>query len=109
MRVLSAPSAVFAPLAARAREVAKNDRAYADIGSRFRKNAALSQSGTPVWLPPMELCHDAVMHVSVHIGEAEVAAAVAEREFLVVHAYQVQQRGVQIVHVHAVIDCVDAE
>jgi len=40
----------------------------------------------------------------VHIGQPEVAAAEAEREPLVVNAHQVQDRGVQIVNMHPVLD-----
>ena len=48
-------------------------------------------------------------HVTVNIGEAEIATAVTEGELLVVHAQQVQDRGVQVVDVHAILDSVYAE
>ena len=48
-------------------------------------------------------------HLPVHVGEPEVAAAVAERQFLVVDPHQVQDRGVQVVHVHAVLDGIHPE
>jgi len=38
------------------------------------------------------------------VGEAEVAPAVAVGSFLVVEAHQVQDRGVQVVHMHPVLD-----
>src|SRR5262245_48447971 len=40
----------------------------------------------------------------MHIGEAEVAAAVAIRESLVVESHEVQDRGMQIVNVDSVFD-----
>jgi mRNA-degrading endonuclease toxin of MazEF toxin-antitoxin module len=38
-------------------------------------------------------------HLAVHVGEAEVAALEAERQLLVVEAEQVQEGGVDVVHV----------
>ena len=49
--------------------------------------------------------HDLAMHV----GQAEVAAAVAVGEAGMVQAHQVQDGGVQVVDVHAVFDGVEAE
>lgn len=50
------------------------------------------------------LRNDLVGHVAVDVGEAEVAAGVAERELLVVEAQQVQHRGVQVVRVEDALD-----
>ena len=47
--------------------------------------------------------------VPVDVGQAEVAAAVAVRQLLVVEAHQVQDRRVQVVDVDAVLDRVEAE
>ena len=49
------------------------------------------------------------MHLAVHVGQAEVAAAVAVGQPLVIQAHQVQDRGVQVVDVHAVLDGLHAE
>lgn len=43
---------------------------------------------------------DVLHHDSVHVGETEVAALVGIGEPQVVDAQQVQDRGVEIVHVH---------
>src|SRR5262249_20652237 len=40
----------------------------------------------------------------MNIGEAEIAAAVAESQALVIQAHQVENSGVQVVVVHAVLD-----
>ena len=48
-------------------------------------------------------------HAAVDIGQPEVAAAVAVGQPLVVDAQQVQDRGVQVVDVDAVLDGVHAE
>ncbi len=45
----------------------------------------------------------------MHVGEAEVAALVAEGEALVVEAELVQDGGVEVVHVHGVLGDVEAE
>ena len=45
----------------------------------------------------------------MHVGQAEVAALEAEGELRVVEAEQVQDRGVQVVNVDAVLDGVEAE
>ena len=42
---------------------------------------------------------------AVHVGETEVAAGVAVGESLVVEAEEVEDRGVQVVHVDLVFDC----
>ena len=44
-----------------------------------------------------------------NVGQAEVAAGVTVGEPLVVEAEQVQDRGVQVVHVDAVLDGAEAE
>ena len=46
---------------------------------------------------------------AVHVGQAEVAAAVAVRQLLVVEAQQVQDRRVQVVDVDPVLDRLEAE
>ena len=45
----------------------------------------------------------------MHVGQAEVAAGVAEGEAFVVEAEQVQDRGLQVVDVDRVLDDVEAE
>ncbi len=52
-----------------------------------------------------DLTHD----VAMHVGQAEIAAAVAIRQPLVVEAHEVQNGGVQVVDVDAVLDGCDAE
>ena len=47
-----------------------------------------------------KILHD----VAVHVGEAEIAAGVAEGELLVIEAQQVQDRRVQVMDVHLVLD-----
>ena len=47
--------------------------------------------------------------LAVDVGEAEVAAAVAEGELLVVEAEQVQDGGVEVVHVDLVLRGLVAE
>ena len=47
---------------------------------------------------------DLARHAAAHVGQAEVAAAVAVGQPLVIEAHQVQDRGVQVVDVHAVLD-----
>jgi len=42
--------------------------------------------------------------VAVDVGEAVVPAGVAVGELLVVEAHQVEDRGVHVVHVDAVLD-----
>ena len=39
----------------------------------------------------------------MHIGEPEVAALVGKGEAEVVHAHQVQDRGIEIMHVHLLL------
>ena len=45
---------------------------------------------------------------AVDVGEAEVTALILERQSFVVDAQQVQQRGVEVVHVDALLDDVVA-
>ena len=45
----------------------------------------------------------------MHVGQAEVAAGVAEGQLFVIHAQQVQQGGVEVVDVHAVLRRLEAE
>src|SRR6187401_3188153 len=53
---------------------------------------------------------DDVLHdAAAHVGEAEVAAAVAVGQALVVDAHEVQNRRVQVVDVDLVLDGVPAE
>ena len=47
--------------------------------------------------------------LALHIGQAEVAAGVAERQLFVIEARQMQDRGMQVVHVADVLHSVDAE
>src|SRR5262245_59919741 len=48
-------------------------------------------------------------HSPVHVGQAKVVAGIAIRQFRVVEAQEVQQRGMQVVNVHAVSDRGKAE
>ena len=48
-------------------------------------------------------------HVPVHIGQTEVAAFVTESELFVVHAEEVQDSGVEVMHVNLLLDRVLAE
>ena len=48
-------------------------------------------------------------HVTVNIGEAEIATAVTEGELLVVEPEQMQDRRVKVVNVDAVLADRDAE
>src|SRR4030095_15221610 len=50
------------------------------------------------------LRNDFSHHAAVHIGQAEIAAAVAVGEPFVVEAHEVQDGRVQVVDVHAVLD-----
>ena len=43
-------------------------------------------------------------HIPVHIGETEVAALITVGELLVIEAHQFQNRGVQVMHVHLVLN-----
>ena len=45
-------------------------------------------------------CDDLVDDLPVHIGQAEIATGVPERQAFVVEAKQMQDGGVQIVHVN---------
>ena len=50
-----------------------------------------------------ELSGDEIVHhLAVHIRQAEIAAGVAVREFLMVEAQQVQDRRVQVVNVNRI-------
>ena len=57
------------------------------------------RAGRVNWLRPARSRHDLVDHVAVDVGQAEVAAAGAKRQPLVIEAEEVQDRRVQIVHV----------
>ena len=52
--------------------------------------------------------HDLFHHIPGDVGQAEVAAGVAEGQPLVVQAEQVQERGVQVVDVDLVLDGVNS-
>ena len=43
---------------------------------------------------------DALDDFTVHVGQAEAAPLITERQTLVIDAQQMEQRGVEIVHVH---------
>src|SRR5688500_4283022 len=47
-----------------------------------------------------QLLHD----VAVYVGQAEVTPLILERQALVIDAEDVQQRGVEVVDVHAILD-----
>lgn len=47
--------------------------------------------------------------VAVHVGEAEAAAAIMIGQFLVVDAQEVEDRGLEIMHVDRVFDGLEAE
>ncbi len=49
-----------------------------------------------------QLCQPAIDDFAADVGQAEVAALIAVRQLEVVEAEQVQQRGVEIVHVNGV-------
>ena len=46
--------------------------------------------------------------MAVHIGQAEVAALVLVGELLMINTELVEQRGVEVVHVHGILDDVVA-
>ena len=48
-------------------------------------------------------------HLAGDVREPVVTAAVAVREPLVIEAHQVQNRGVQVVNVNRILDCLEAE
>ena len=48
-------------------------------------------------------------HLTVDIGQSEVAARVAVRQTLVIQAQNVQNGRVQIVHVHGIVDRQETE
>ena len=47
--------------------------------------------------------------LAVHVGQAEVSAGVAVGELFVVEAEEVEDRGVQVVDVHLVLDGLEPE
>ena len=47
----------------------------------------------------MASCDNLLHHFAAHVGQAEVAAVVAIGEFLVIHAQQVEDGGVEVVDV----------
>ena len=53
--------------------------------------------------------HDLLDHLAVEVGQAVVAAGVAEGELLVVEAQQMQDRRVDVVDVHLVLDGLEAQ
>ena len=61
---------------------------------------AITQRGLP-------LRKDLAYDLTGHIRQPEVAASVAEGQLLVVQTQQRQQRGVQVVGVHAALDGAD--
>src|SRR5262245_6194043 len=48
-------------------------------------------------------------HVAVDVGQTVIAATVTVGQFLVVQAQQMQNRGVQVMNVDAILDRVPAE
>lgn len=54
-------------------------------------------------------CEDIVDDAAVHVGQAEIAAAVAVGEALVVEAHQVENCGVQVVDVNFILNGEKAE
>src|SRR5262245_40746981 len=52
---------------------------------------------------------DVPYHLAVHVGQAEIAAAVAIRQPLVIQPHQVQDRRVQVMDVHTLLDRLIAE
>jgi four helix bundle protein len=55
------------------------------------------------------LSEDPSVHLAMNIRQAEITAAVAVCEPLVIEAHQVQDGGVEIVDMHAVLDGVNSE
>ena len=53
-----------------------------------------------VWTSSDDVSH----HSAGHIGEAEITSGIAVRESLVIQAQQVQDRRVQVVHVHSTLN-----
>jgi hypothetical protein len=45
----------------------------------------------------------------MHVRESEIAASMLERQFFMIDSKQVQDGGVQVVHVHFVVNCSMAE
>ena len=52
---------------------------------------------------------DVVHDFAVHIGQSIIATAVAIGELLVIKTHEMQYRGVQIMHVHSILDGEDNE
>jgi len=50
-----------------------------------------------------------VKNVAVHVGKTEVASGVAVGQLFVIKAEEVQDSGVEIVHVHGVLDRLESE
>ena len=73
----------------------KNDQN--DVSSRY---AILNRPNSS---PPLGL-DDVFHHVSVDIGQAEVAALVLVGELLMINPELVEQGGVEVVHVHGILD-----
>src|SRR6202043_2273971 len=53
--------------------------------------------------------YDIVNHVPGHVGQPEIAAAVTVGQFGVIDAQQIQNCGVQVVHMDAFVDYFPAE
>jgi hypothetical protein len=47
--------------------------------------------------------------MAVHVGQPEIPASISIREALVVKTEQVQDRGMQIVHMHTILDGSETE
>ena len=56
-----------------------------------------------------ELSQNLLGHAAVHISEAVIAAGMAVGKTFVVDAEEMQQGGVQVVDVHTVVQCLEAE
>src|SRR5262245_3951656 len=63
----------------------------------------------PLLPKPTPLRDQLTNHTAVDVGQPKIAARIAVRESLVVEPEQVQNRGVQIVDVHAILDRAEAE
>lgn len=73
----------------------KNDQN--DVSSRY---VILNRPNSS---PPSGL-DDVFHHVSMHISEAEIAALVFVGELLMINPELVEQGGVEVVHVHGILD-----
>src|SRR5262249_10855006 len=84
--------------------------------ARLRKDLRLNSSST-MRLPFRVIskgsragsCDYVIHHTATHIGQAEVAAAIALGQLLVVDAQQMEDGRVQVVNVNAILDGVHAE